>query len=68
MSFADEYREHAAECIALAGRISDFADKARLIDMAQAFLDLADRQERKSASSRPGRSRLRAEPPADEAP
>ena len=68
MSFANEYRGHAAECVALAERLSDPADRARLIDMAQSFLDLADRQERQSLASRRGRSRLRAEASSDKAP
>jgi hypothetical protein len=41
MSTADDYRRYAAECIALADRLVDAADKGRLIQMAQAFLDLA---------------------------
>ena len=41
---ADEYRGYAAECMALAERVTDPADKARLVQMAQAFLDLADRR------------------------
>jgi len=41
---ADEYREYAAECMALAARLADPADKSRLIQMAQAFLELADRR------------------------
>ena len=47
MAAAEEYRQHAAECMVLAERLSDLADKARLIDMAQAFLELADRQDRR---------------------
>jgi hypothetical protein len=47
MSSADEYREYAAECMALAERLSDSADKARLVDMAQAFLEFADKQDRR---------------------
>ena len=41
---ADEYRWYAAECMALAERVTDPADKARLVQMAQAFLELADRR------------------------
>ena len=41
---ADEYRGYAAECMALAERVTDPADKARLVQMAQAFLELADRR------------------------
>ena len=46
MSSANDYRRYAAECLALAERLSDSADKARLVQMAQAFLDLANKQER----------------------
>ena len=44
LSTADEYRRYAAECMALAERVADPADKARLVQMAQAFLELADRR------------------------
>jgi hypothetical protein len=40
-----EYRRHAAECLELAERISDPTDKARLITMAQSFLELAHKFE-----------------------
>jgi hypothetical protein len=54
MASADGYRRYASECVALAGRVLDLADKARLIDMAQAFLDLAGKQHhRKTPSSQP---------------
>jgi hypothetical protein len=43
---ADDYRRYSAECLALAERVSDGAEKARLIQMAQALLDLAHKQER----------------------
>jgi hypothetical protein len=46
VSTADEYRRYAAECWALAERAPDTADKARLIQMAQAFLELAERRDR----------------------
>ena len=41
---ADVYSVYAAQCIALADRVSDPADKARLLLMAQTFRDLALRQ------------------------
>ena len=44
LASADEYRGYAVECMALAERVTDPADKARLVQMAQAFLDLADRR------------------------
>jgi hypothetical protein len=43
LSTADEYRRYA-ECMALAERVTDPADKARLVQMAQAFMELADRR------------------------
>ena len=43
MASAEVYRRYAAECVALAQRLRDPNDKARLLEMAQAFLDLADR-------------------------
>jgi hypothetical protein len=46
MSTAEEYRRYAAECMALAERLTDHTDKSRLIQMAQAFLDLADKRDK----------------------
>ena len=46
MSTADEYRRYAAECMALAERLADPADKSRVVQMAQAFLDLAARRDK----------------------
>ena len=46
MSTADDYRRYAADCMALAGRLTDPADKSRLAQMAQAFLDLAEKREK----------------------
>jgi len=43
MATAEEYRAFAAKCLALAQSISDQDDKARLIEMAQAWRDLADK-------------------------
>lgn len=45
MSAPQEYRAFAAKCLALAQSISDPDDKARLIEMAQAWRDLADKLE-----------------------
>jgi hypothetical protein len=45
MTTADEYRRYAADCMALANRLTHPNDKARLVQMAQAFLELADRRE-----------------------
>jgi hypothetical protein len=44
-STAADYRRYAAECLVLAERVSTTLDKARLIDMAQEFLKMADKKE-----------------------
>jgi hypothetical protein len=51
---AAEYRLHTAECLELAERVADPADKARLIKMAQDFFELANRLERAETSSNEG--------------
>ena len=43
MTKEDDYRNSAAEMIQLARRASSSADKRRLLNMAEAWLDLADR-------------------------
>ncbi|MBI2714807.1 MAG: hypothetical protein HYX37_10170 [Rhizobiales bacterium] len=43
MTFADDYRRYAMECLRLAHDASDPDDKARLLQMAQAWYDLADK-------------------------
>jgi hypothetical protein len=45
MITAEEYRRYSAECLDLADRTANPNDKARLVQMAQAFLELADRRE-----------------------
>ena len=47
-SSAAKFREYAAECVALADRVSNPLDKARLIEMAQEFLKMAEKQERQN--------------------
>jgi hypothetical protein len=47
-SKAEEYRREAAGCLQLAERMSDSADRARLLEMAQDWLDLAVKAERQS--------------------
>lgn len=49
-STAEEYRLHAAECLELAERLSDPADKARLIEIAQKFFEMATKLERSELS------------------
>ena len=46
LSIADEYRHYAAECMALAERVVDSADKSHLVIMAQAFLELAEKRDK----------------------
>jgi hypothetical protein len=43
MSKEDEYRRHAAKSLDLANRATSRSDKTRLLLMADAWLDLADR-------------------------
>jgi hypothetical protein len=38
-----DYRRYAAECVRLAQRIEDPLDKARLLDMAETFRELAEK-------------------------
>lgn len=46
MTSAKDYRRYAAECMVLADRIKDPIDKARLVKMAQDFINLAERRRR----------------------
>jgi len=46
MSKEDEYRKNAAETVGLASRAATTQDKGRLLAMAEAWLDLADRAHR----------------------
>lgn len=41
MASAEDYRRYAAECLALAERVSHPNDRARLLEMAQAFNAMA---------------------------
>lgn len=42
---AVDYRRYAAECVRLAQQVADSDDKARLLDMAETFRELADKNE-----------------------
>jgi hypothetical protein len=53
MGSAEDYRAFAAQCIELAQNVPDPADKARLMYMAQAWLDLASRLDSQSPRSEP---------------
>jgi hypothetical protein len=43
MASAEDYRRYAGECLRLAQNASEPDDKARLLQMAQAWHDLADK-------------------------
>ena len=43
MRLEDEYRKNAADSLDLASKQDDSADKGRLLAMAEAWLNLADR-------------------------
>ena len=45
MSSAEDYRAFAEQCFALAQKATDPDDRARLIQMAQSWRELADRLE-----------------------
>jgi hypothetical protein len=47
----DEYRRHAGDCVKAAALVIDPKAKAILIDMAAAWLRLADQAERNSQTS-----------------
>lgn len=46
MTSAKDYRRYAAECMALADRMTNPTDKARLVTMAQDFIELAEKRRR----------------------
>jgi hypothetical protein len=49
MTSANDFRRYAAECVVLAQQMSDPADKAHMLQMAQAWRELAEKQEAKAA-------------------
>jgi hypothetical protein len=49
MTSADDFRRYAAECVALAQQMTDPADKAHMLQMAQAWRELAEKLAAKSA-------------------
>jgi len=52
MASVEEYRRHAAECLSLA-RIAESADdRGRLLQMAEAWRELAERLQRKAELQR----------------
>jgi hypothetical protein len=51
MSSSHDLRRYSANCLAFAESVSNPEDKARLIEMAQAFLELAIKQEERNLQS-----------------
>ena len=45
MTSSKDYRRYAAECLDLVERLANPDDKARLIEMAQNFLKMAEQQD-----------------------
>jgi hypothetical protein len=54
MTVGDGYRKCAADCVWLAQKIQDSADKALLLEMAEAWRRLAERAEAREAESNKG--------------
>ncbi len=54
MASADEYFHYAEQCIALALKSLNPGDKARLLQIAQAWRDLADKLAQKQGESTGG--------------
>jgi hypothetical protein len=48
MPRAEEYRKNAAQTVRLAQHASSFAEKAHLLELAERWLDLADRIARRA--------------------
>jgi len=46
LSTAEQYRSYAAECLRLAQQAANDEDRARLLGMAQAWREFADKLER----------------------
>jgi hypothetical protein len=47
MASVDEYLQYAEQCLALAAKSANPADKARLLQMAQAWRDLSEKRDNK---------------------
>ena len=45
MASVDDYQRYAEQCVALAAKSSNPADKARLLQMAQAWRDLSEKRD-----------------------
>jgi hypothetical protein len=48
MTKEDDHRKHAADLLQMAQRAATSADKSRLLQMAESWLDLADRAGKRS--------------------
>lgn len=48
---AVDYRRYAAECVRLAQQVVDREDKARLLDMAETFRELADKNDARQSGA-----------------
>ena len=51
MASVDEYLQYAEQCLALAAKSSNPGDKARLLQMAQAWRDLAGKRDTKETAA-----------------
>ena len=51
MARAQDYRRYAQECLALAERAADPGDRLRLVEMAQAFNEMAAKADRDGQSN-----------------
>jgi hypothetical protein len=49
----DEYRANAAAMVKMAAKLPTAADKGRLLRMAEEWLDLADRSQKRAGSAGP---------------
>jgi hypothetical protein len=54
MSRAEDHRRFAAECLAMAQRASNPSDRARLLEMANAFNELAAKLDAEKNQNRQG--------------
>jgi hypothetical protein len=50
MNLIERYRRYAADCLKMAKSVSNDGDKARLLQMAETWRQLAERAEAKTAT------------------